>query len=272
MPETGELPRIDPEEWSDLDRRLTRLEGVAESRHRDFLTARVQWMEVEKFLALVPGTQDLLDTLSKNLFGQILDEIETNLTHAVREILGQEREVRTLREIKNNRLFITFQILNKGQEEDVLVGQGGSVCNILSVGLRLIALSQLDPDSHRPFLVLDEQDCWLSPQLVPRLMDIIAAIAKRLDLQVLVISHHPLDLLAPRADRVYALRGDREEGVRVERTEKGKGEDGRRETGEGRQEKGEGRQEKGDGKQEKGDGKQEKGDGKQEEGGGESEV
>ena len=33
-----------------------------------------------------------------------------------------------------------------GQAEDILTGQGGSVCNILSVGLRLIALSQLDPD------------------------------------------------------------------------------------------------------------------------------
>ncbi len=254
MPDAGDLPVIDPEEWSGLERRLLRLQGIAESRHRDFLSARTQWMEVEHFRALAPGTQDLLDDLSKNLFGRILDEIETNLTHAVREILGQEREVSTLREIKNNRLFITFQILNRGEAEDVLVGQGGSVCNILSVGLRLIALSQLDPENHRPFLVLDEQDCWLSPQLVPRLMDIIAAIAKRLELQVLVISHHPLDLLAPRADRVYALRGDREEGVRVERTETG-----RRDAGEGRRETGEGKRETGNEKRETRNGKREAG-------------
>ena len=219
MPDSQELPAIAPEEWADLDRRLTRFEGLAESRHRDFRDTRIKWIEVGEFLALAPGTQDLLDTLSKNLFGQILDEIEINLTHAVREILGQEREVRTQREIKNNRLFITFQILNQGQEEDVLVGQGGSVCNILSVGLRLIALSQLDPDRHRPFLVLDEQDCWLSPKLVPRLMEIIAAIAKRLDLQVLVISHHPLDLLAPHADRIYALRADLKNGVKIEKSQ-----------------------------------------------------
>jgi ABC-type thiamine transport system ATPase subunit len=99
--------------------------------------------------------------------------------------------------------------------EDVLTGQGGSVCNILSVGLRLIALSQLDPARHRPFLVLDEQDCWLRPQLVPRFMKLIADIARRLDLQLLVISHHGVDLFAHVADRVFELAPDREHGVAV---------------------------------------------------------
>jgi predicted ATPase len=86
------------------------------------------------------------------------------------------------------------------------------------VGLRLIALSQLDEREHRRFLVLDEQDCWLRPDLVPHLMAIIHTIAQKLQFQVLVISHHSVDLFREHADRIYRIvpsaRADA--GVRVE--------------------------------------------------------
>ncbi len=121
---------------------------------------------------------------------------------------------------------MTFQI-HAGDRpedlEDILHGQGGSVCNILSVGLRLIALSRLDQARHRPFLVLDEQDCWLRPALVPRFMKLIAEIAQRLELQVLVISHHPLDLFIHACDRVLTLSPDREGGVRLSESGPGAG-------------------------------------------------
>jgi len=68
---------------------------------------------------------------------------------------------------------------------------------------------------HRPFLVLDEQDCWLRPELVPRFVHLIAAIADRLDVQVLYISHHPVDLFAQEAHRVFALKPSRDQGVSV---------------------------------------------------------
>jgi ABC-type branched-subunit amino acid transport system ATPase component len=81
------------------------------------------------------------------------------------------------------------------------------------VGLRLIALSQLDEKSHRKFVVLDEQDCWLRPDLVPRFMRIIHRIAEKLSFQVLVISHHDIDLFRDYADRIYRLVVDGEGGV-----------------------------------------------------------
>ena len=69
-------------------------------------------------------------------------------------------------------------------------GNGGSVANILSVCSRLFALTQLPEDTHRRFLVLDEQDCWLQPELIPRFAKIIHEAAKALNFQILVISHH----------------------------------------------------------------------------------
>ncbi|WP_300155005.1 hypothetical protein [Solidesulfovibrio sp.] len=200
----------------ELTRRLDRLSGVAEGRVREHLDARQALGAAADFLELSPRVAARLEELTRELFGEVLDEVETDLTHAVREILGQDRKVVSRREVKNNRLCIEFEMEQDGRTEDILTGQGGSVCNILSVGLRLIALSRLDPAAHRPFLVLDEQDCWLRPDLVPGFVRLIAAIAERLDLQVLYISHHPVDHFAGQARRVFALRPSREGGPRLD--------------------------------------------------------
>jgi len=201
-----------------IERRLDRFSALAEGLHAEHGRIRASLATVQEFLVLAPKARDVLEELSTALFGKILDEVEANLTHAIREILGQDRVVTTQREVKNNRLQIHFQIQNQGNEdeiEDIMTGQGGSVCNILSVGLRLIALSQLPEQNHRPFLVLDEQDCWLKPALIPKFMKLINEIADRLALQLLVISHHPLDLFAGAADRIYELKPDREHGAVV---------------------------------------------------------
>ncbi|MDD3313636.1 hypothetical protein [Pseudodesulfovibrio sp.] len=200
----------------EAERRYDRLAALAEAHHAEHARLRDALAGARDFLTLAPAARQALEELSTALFGKILDEVEANLTHAIREVLGQDRVVTSLREVKNNRLQIHFQIRNQGDEdqiEDIMTGQGGSVCNILSVGLRLIALSQLEEARHRPFLVLDEQDCWLRPALIPRFMQLINEIAARLGLQLLVISHHPIDLFAAAADHIFELRPDREHGV-----------------------------------------------------------
>ena len=201
-----------------IEGRHLRLSALAEALHSEHRRVCAKLEGVRDFLVLAPKARDTLEELSTALFGKILDDVEANLTHAIREILGQDRVVVTEREVKNNRLQIHFQIRNQGNEEeieDIMSGQGGSVCNILSVGLRLIALSQLSVERHRPFLVLDEQDCWLRPALIPKFMNLINEIARRLELQLLIISHHPLDLFAGSADRIYELVPDREKGAVV---------------------------------------------------------
>lgn len=202
-------------ELAGLRRRLDRLQGLGEERVRAHGLARQEERQAAEFLELAPRTEELLQQLTTSLFGEILDDVEANLTHALREILGQERRVRSRREIKGNRLHVSLYVESPGGEEDILVGQGGSVCNILSVGLRCIALSRLDERLHRPFLVLDEQDCWLKPELVPVFMKLLARIARALGLQLLVISHHPLDLFAMHAQRILELRPTKDGGARV---------------------------------------------------------
>ena len=120
-----------------IERRHHRLSALAEGLHSEHRRVRDKLVDAEEFLVLAPKARDRLEELTTALFGKILDEVEANLTHAIREILGQDRVVVTEREVKNNRLQIHFQIRNQGREEeieDIMSGQGGSVCNILSVG------------------------------------------------------------------------------------------------------------------------------------------
>ena len=198
-----------------LERRAGRLEGLAEGLVREHQRTRQELLELRAFLELAPLAQARLEELSRDLFGELMEEVESNLTHAVREILGQDRKVVSRREVKGGKFHINLEIENQGQAEDILHGQGGSVCNILSVGLRLIGLAQLDPGQHRRFLVLDEQDCWLRPELVPKFIRIIAATCEKLNLQVLYISHHAVDAFYGHAGRVFMLAPSRESGVKV---------------------------------------------------------
>ena len=177
---------------------------------------RAKLAETEAFLTQAPQIAERLDQLSQHLFGDILDEVERNLTFALREILDQDLKVTTTREVKKGKINITFGIERQGQREDILTGQGGSVCNIISVGLRLIALSQLHEKDHRRFLILDEQDCWLRPDLVPALMRIIHTIAHKLQFQIMVISHHDVSLFREYADRIYRVLPPAQEGAGVQ--------------------------------------------------------
>jgi len=116
---------------------------------------RASLQVVETFLEIQPRIADRLDELSRELFGNIFEAIELNPTYALREILGQDLRVVSHREMKDRQMHVTFTIEREGKPEDILTGQGRSVCNIISVGLRLIALSRLDERDHRRFLVLE---------------------------------------------------------------------------------------------------------------------
>jgi ABC-type branched-subunit amino acid transport system ATPase component len=64
----------------------------------------------------------------------------------------------------------------------------GAIKNVLSVGLRLIAIART---KQRRFLVLDEPDHWIRPENVPQFVSVLDRIIRELGFQILMISHHP---------------------------------------------------------------------------------
>jgi len=185
--------------------RLDKMTGQLEASQKRLKQTDAKILDLESFLEVADRTTDALETLSKSLFEKVLGVLETNLTKAIQEVLGQPIKFKSNADFKRGAAAVNFSIERDGSTEDVLRGQGGSVQNVLSVGLRMFALATLDSDQHRRFLVLDEQDCWLRPELVPKLVNIVHRAARELEFQVLMISHHDVGLFEKYADKIYRL-------------------------------------------------------------------
>lgn len=158
---------------------------------------------IQEYLGISDQVTEALDSLSQKLFEEVLGMLQDKLSIALQEVLEQPIEFKATASFKRGAANVDFSVQRDGNSEDVQRGQGGSVQNVLSVGLRLFALARLDPQEHRRFLVLDEQDCWLRPELVPRLVNIVHRAAKQLGFQVIMISHHDVGLFEKYADKIY---------------------------------------------------------------------
>lgn len=219
-------PHAQPETSTNLDaalpspgairQRYERLVGRRQERELQAAELNRRLGELSDYLSIADKVTDALEVLSQRLFKELLGVVEEKTTIALQEILDQPIKLRADADFKRGAATVEFWIDREGNKEDVFRGQGGSVANILSVGLRMFALATLDPAEHRRFLVLDEQDCWLRPDLVPRLVKIVHDAGKALGFQVLMISHHDLGAFEPYADRIYRFTPT-PDGVRAER-------------------------------------------------------
>jgi DNA repair exonuclease SbcCD ATPase subunit len=201
-------------------RRAANLARDRERYGREVEAAEARIEEARRQLALAPRVEEALEKLSGELFARMVKVLEENLTIALQEVLEQPIRLRAEANWKYKIPNVEFTIERDGETEDILKGQGGSVANVLSVGLRMFALTTLDPARHRRFLVLDEQDCWLRPDLVPRLVKIIRDAGKALGFQVIVISHHDIAAFERFADRIYRF-APKDGGVEVSRWDPG---------------------------------------------------
>jgi DNA repair exonuclease SbcCD ATPase subunit len=199
-----------------VKRRLNRVEGKRDELATLRLEKVAQRSDVMSFLDIADEVTAALETLSNDIFQQQLKAIESSMTKALQEVLDQPIVFKTECTFKRDAASVEFSIVRDGNEEDIMKGQGGSVANVLSVGLRMLAITTLNEKRHRRFLVLDEQDCWLHPDLVPKLTKIVSEAGTRLGFQVLMISHHDVNQFVRHADRVYRLSPDRGEGVGIE--------------------------------------------------------
>lgn len=165
------------------------------------LNKKIEALQEE--LDLAPKVHDALEHLSAQMFDELLEGIGKELSLALRAVMHQDIDLRANVDVRRREgMRVEFWIERDGCKEDLLRGQGGSVVNVLSVGMRLFALSELDQSLHRPTLFLDEPDAWLSPDLVPRLMRVITLAASDLGFQVVVISHHDIGLLQEGVNKI----------------------------------------------------------------------
>jgi hypothetical protein len=212
---SGEDPLGPAATLAELRGKFHRLQGqrIARQAERDRKAGAIR--DIEAYLAVAPAVEAALEKLSEEMFGRLANAMERHLTLALQEVLNQPIRLKIERDFKGKRSTMRFYVERDGQAEDIMRGQGGSVANVLSVVLRIFALTQLDRSRHRKFLVLDEQDCWLAPDLVPRLVKIVHDVAGALGYQVIMISHHSTSCFEPYAQKICRFVPTAE-GVKVE--------------------------------------------------------
>jgi len=140
-----------------------------------------------------------MEQIQDQLHEKTVGRYEKLLTAILRDVFPDEEDKIVIEiSTKRNMTAINFSIETaSGHKEDVMDGRGGSIANVLSIGLRFISLSQTN---LRQFMVLDEADCWLSPARIPAVGKVIHMLAEQIGVQTLLISHHD-----PKAFESHAL-------------------------------------------------------------------
>ncbi len=184
-------------------RTADRLAGVCAGLLADREAKQADFDRETRYLQISGQVTLALQQLSQMLFQGMLDLIQKNLTIALQEVLEQPIQLRAEADWKRSSVSVEFWIERDSHAENIMKGQGGSVANVLSLGLRMFALTTLDENLHRRFLVLDEQDCWIRPDLVPRLVRVVRDAGRALQFQVIMISHHDISAFDQYADKIY---------------------------------------------------------------------
>lgn len=201
---------------SDARKSVDRLIWRRDQLQQELRQNETRLVAIQDYLGISDQVTEALDKLSQKLFEEVLGILQDKLSIALHEVLEQPINFKAEASFKRGAASVDFSIDRDGNTEDINRGQGGSVQNVLSVGLRLFALAQLDSEEHRRFLVLDEQDCWLRPELVPRLVNIVHRAAKELKFQVIMISHHDVGLFEKYADKIYRFNPSADGVIQVE--------------------------------------------------------
>ncbi len=176
-------------ELSALQRSRLQLELEHNQAHAQYKGLHTQVSQHQARLSWQPEVRNVLEKLQEKEHERQVGAYEKLLTALLKDVLPGEREV-VLKLYTHRSAPALDLFVRKGRGEpleNILTGTGGSVANIISAGLRIIALIR---SGKRRFLVLDEADCWIKPLWAPNFANVIQQMALQMGVQVLMISHH----------------------------------------------------------------------------------
>jgi len=173
--------------------RCERLQARLSAWQQSVRQTEARLAQAQSFLHLAPKAKDVLEEAQRRIQQEIVGGLSDLLTFMLQGVMGDsERRVVCETEVNaHGQSQVRFFVQRaSGEREDILAGNGGSIVNVVCMGLRLVAVSRAK--HARPFLVLDEPDCWLSPD---RVWPFVSLLQKAVDavpggMQVLMITHH----------------------------------------------------------------------------------
>ena len=135
----------------------------------------------DEMLATLNDAQIEAQAKSKGMFEELLSSLVNEvMPHVADKVVFTSG-------IFQNRASLEIDIEVDGELENVAEDQGGSIANIIAMGLRFIVLAR---HPNRRVLLLDEADCHLREEYIPAFAAVMGQLATKMGIQVLYISHH----------------------------------------------------------------------------------
>lgn len=188
---------------TDLTRLIGGIQGLAELRHQAGLreaALRQKLGAIRKRQSLQPEVQRLLEQTQQRLHQKTVGTFEELLTSLNQDVLKGDQSIKLLLEYGRGAPDLTICAQRDTDIEDLWDGNGGALTNVVSTGLRIIALAR---SGLRPFLLLDEADSWCAPEIIPQFFSVFEQLADTMHLQTLFVTHHESQLLG---DKTHVIR------------------------------------------------------------------
>lgn len=199
------LPRLLPGDLPLARRRFDALRARGDAAALRYKTLSDEVGKAKARVDANESVQAVLVEMQRRGHARSVGVFEQLLTALLRDVFPEERTVHLDLYTERGLPALDLYIAKKeGELEDTETGTGGGVTNGLSTGLRFIALAR---SGRRPFIILDEPDCWMETKRVPAFARLIQQTATELGIQVLMISHHPDHLLSAIPYRLLLEKG-----------------------------------------------------------------
>jgi hypothetical protein len=179
---------------------LARLKGDRDSLLRRQVSADSEIETYKKEQLELLKTKAVLDDLVKSFIGFQLDRIKEYVGFGLKTVIpDQELDFECEITTKMNKPWVEFLTVNSdGISANALEGFGGSVAQIESLILRVLAILQL---KLYPLIILDESLNAVSEEYLPNLSYLLKELSKQLGVKILLVTHNKEILHS--ATRIY---------------------------------------------------------------------
>lgn len=154
----------------------------------DYKAMREKLRIAEQEIADYEAINAILECAQQAEHESTIGVYEKLLTALIEDTLNNNRKIKMNLAIERGMPALEiYSEKEEGKLEDIYSSNGGSINNIVSVGLRAISLIR---SKKRRLLILDESDCWLKGDYIPKFGAVIQQLSERLGIQIVMISHH----------------------------------------------------------------------------------
>lgn len=165
--------------------------------------AIIEIQNAQHYLAHKEEVLNFLNVLQESAQQKTKKMYEDLLTSLIREVLPHKKDKIVFEtSIKNNKMSLDINILANGKLLNVVKDKGGTIQNIVSMGLRFITVAR---SRNRKIILLDEADHWLKSKYIPKFARIVRKLAEELSVQVIYISHHSPEAFSSNAKVVTLI-------------------------------------------------------------------